>query len=347
MARRLLILVSFLILLQGCGEGEKEEVGGVVITENIVSNTTWQSGKVYLIKTWDLGVEATLIIEPGVIVKFTPDGQSLTLGDNGTIIAGGTPQDPIVFTSYKDDAHGGDTNGDGDSTQPAAGDWYSINTNGQQGSIFDHCEFYYGGGGPYDSTLDLFSSRATVTNCVFAHNRGGENGVLDASAALSGTIIKGNTFYDNEKPILINTTFDIDDSNTFHNPDDLSQTNLLNGIFLDYPDAIENRHITWLETEVPFVIDHNDFWIDETGSLTLGDNVIIKFMPDSTLNHYGNLINHDGAGVFFTSYKDDAHGGDTNGDGSATVPGDGDWDGIYNDNTGEYETWGNILYDQH
>lgn len=340
-------LISFhliLILLSGCGEEGKEEAETIVeITESIASNTTWQGDKVYLIET-DLGVEATLVIEPGAIIKLEPE-VGITLGDNGTIIARGTTEDPIIFTSYKDDAHGGDTNGDGDSTQPAAGDWDSISTNGQQGSIFDHCEFYYGGGGSYGSTLDLFSSRAEVTNCVFAHNKGTESGVLDASEALPGTVIKGNTFYDNERPILITTRFDMDDSNTFHNPDDPSQINQFNGIFL-HPQEIENRHITWLETEVPFVID-GDLWVGETGSLTLGDNVIVKFMPDGSLTHHGNLVNYDGTGVFFTSYKDDAHDGDTNGDGSATAPGDGDWDGIHNDNTGEYESWGNILYDSH
>src|SRR3989344_8672308 len=94
------------------------------ITGSITSNTTWQTGKVYVVYgtvTVDSGV--VLTIEPGAIVKFN-SGASMAVF--GSVIADGTSGSEIYLTSIRDDSIGGDTNGDGANTVPTIGDWAEI-----------------------------------------------------------------------------------------------------------------------------------------------------------------------------------------------------------------------------
>lgn len=98
-----------------------------ISTTTYTSNTTWTVANSPYVLDGDVTVAsgATLTIEPGVVVKF--NGTFRQLSVSGTLSAAGTSANHIYFTSYKDDSVGGDTNGDGTASQPAAGQWYAIN----------------------------------------------------------------------------------------------------------------------------------------------------------------------------------------------------------------------------
>ncbi len=365
-ANKLFLLLS-IFYLSGCGdsgddnnptEANNNEINIIEITQDIQEPTAWESDNIYVIKKWDFYVMNTLTIEKGTIIKFTDEGSFLTLGESGTIIADGNSDEHIIFTSYKDDVQGGDTNGDKKATSPARNDWGNINTNSYNGSIFNYCDFYYGGAGSNSATLYIFDSKITVTNCTFAHNNGGTTNfqdecVLEASYAVYGTIIRSNIFYDNLRPLAISPELNIDNSNIFYDPENDQTTNTYNGIYVYAVNHITS-HITWGETEVPFIIDGHDFYIISGASLTLSDDVVIKFTSGSIINLSDGasaIINHNGNGVYFTSFKDDNSKGDTNGDGTQSSPADNDWLGIYDDSGATpypyYCTWTNILYDSY
>ena len=320
----------------------------VIVDYNIFNPAIWYSDSIYLIPN-TVKVDASLTIQPGTIIKLQADA-GIEVWGNGTINAIGLQDSVIIFTSEKDDI-GGDTNKDLAGSVPNSGDWNLVDLGDQNGSQFKYCVFRYGGNEDYFGVLGLGNNYSKVEYCTFTANDTYVNGddfygVLAAQDADPTTIIKYNTFYNNTVPLSINGHLSIDNSNVFSNPNDASQTNTYNGIFVHGQDIISHS-TTWEETEVAYVIQYDGFEIWDNFSLTLGDNVVLKFYTGAMLDLQigSELINNQGVGVFFTSFKDDGHKGDTNGDADATSPSSTEWLGIYNNQPVNYfYTWSNILF---
>jgi hypothetical protein len=68
----------------------------------------------------EIVLRSELVIEPGVVIKFTPEAR-LIISPTGRIVSQGTLTEPVIFTSIYDD-QGMDSNNDG-VDNPEPGDW--------------------------------------------------------------------------------------------------------------------------------------------------------------------------------------------------------------------------------
>lgn len=115
----LILLTASLIGATSCIEGNEQPVidngGGnsnITVSSNITTNTTWETGKVYVLSGRITVVNGvTLTIQPGVIVKGEvgtgANATALVIARGAKINAAGTAAQPIIFTTIADEIQPG------------------------------------------------------------------------------------------------------------------------------------------------------------------------------------------------------------------------------------------------
>lgn len=110
-----LIMASLVVGFTSCKDDDDDEndnqdveTGNVIVSSNITENTVWTSDKVYQL-AGRIAVEAgaTLTIEPGTIIKGEAgtgtNATALLIAKDAKIMAEGTSDAPIIFTSVADE----------------------------------------------------------------------------------------------------------------------------------------------------------------------------------------------------------------------------------------------------
>lgn len=146
-----------------------QDTATIILQGSITTNTTLKGDRKYLLKGF-VYVEsgATLTIEPGCIIKGDKDTKgSLIIKRGGKIMAVGTVQKPIVFTSNKP------------AGQRDYGDWGGIiicgkapvNLPGGEGLIEGGPDAYYGGNDPNDNSGKMKYVRIEFAGIAFQPNQ--------------------------------------------------------------------------------------------------------------------------------------------------------------------------------
>lgn len=166
---------------------------------------TWGKNLPFFIRTTTDVVDtgATLTIEPGTTVNFIADGYS-GIEVTGAIIAEGTINDSIIFTSA--------------GSSPQAGDWQSIKIDySRKTSVFDYCRIEYGYCGIY---LGYNTDTCKITNSIIRHTSYGID-IYKSPALIMNNIItnNGSGIYcsDSATPIInYNTIMDNTDDGVYN-----------------------------------------------------------------------------------------------------------------------------------
>jgi hypothetical protein len=140
--------------------------GTTVLATWISSNTIWtKAGSPYVVRGDLVFDNADLFVLPGVVIKLEPEGKITPWFGSLNLL--GTAAEPIVVTSIKDDTVAGDTNGDGDASQPQSGDWYGLYVTGS--ALLQHVEVRYAG--RLHATSGAAAGAALYAGYPEAHNR--------------------------------------------------------------------------------------------------------------------------------------------------------------------------------
>lgn len=324
----------------------------IYVHGDITDSRTWTPDNLYILDG-DLYVapSGVLTIQAGVQVKVQ---YSFALNVDGQLILQGTAQNPVVFTSNRDNSFGGDT--DPGSTPPAPGDWKGITLlylSGPGSPNFQNARVRYASTGLYFQNQTGSPLDKPITGSTFDYNQTGVN--LDSAVGDITSLVQNNKFQNNDLGMEIQ-------SNTLGNSFPTLQGNLFDhntGFPLllrggSFPNAYLDNTFNangrqgiavadtidiggaWPKVAVsptpgavilPYVVE-DYVEVAQGVTLQLPAGLVVKAGGYAIFEVYGRLelLGSATERVVFTSIHDDNYGGNT--DGALIDPASDPWYGL-------------------
>lgn len=285
------------------------------------ANTLNQSGAFTLTTGHDMLIApgGHLTLEAGCVIK----GQSSAIHVEGTLTCNGTAAQPVVFTSFLDDAFGGDTNGDGDLTVPGSLPGLRINAlefrAGSDASVLKHTRVRESNGGQQGAAVTVINSAPTLEDCTIEKVAG---------ASTNGLRCIGAAF-----PTVRRLTIDDAGGKAVEGPflaavpgfEDITAINCDGGDFMTVNQSSDPAsgfgHIVITTRNYPgdVLVLERSVELDLGDRLEIRDGVILKVLGFHHLRAGQGAIDILGTGhrpVVITKFSDDTIAGDTGKDGS-------------------------------
>jgi hypothetical protein len=327
---------------------------GVVVVDDVLDNRTWRATTLPYILADQVRVlnNKALTIEPGTIVKFDTD-ESLIL-ERGSLVAVGTSETPIIFTSINDSTVGGASKTN--SPSPNRGDWIGLHvrSTGVAGTHIENVEIRYAGRNGKAAVLvelpgtKIAHSRITEGGGIGVHLNNVPRSERDTAEVLDNHIIghqghgilmtatggptqptvQRNTVQDtlhalqadaNVQPVLGGNSVEDND---------------VNGLVISGDITVRR---TWSRSELPWVMA-GTINLRTSAWLSIEAGTIVKAMPEGQLRAERGILEVPKVGsgddpVIFTSLRDDeacasAEHCDTDGLGDVIDALPGDWGGL-------------------